>query len=121
MQNKILAVIKKITENLNSIEELTFNKDNTEYYFIFREVIFSVLKRQKASGLGRFSFYMYPHADSISELEMSFDSGEGDEIPLVTLHERDLSIQDKLLISNFYEKLNEKLLGTDEIFDKLLK
>jgi hypothetical protein len=119
MQDKILAVIDKILSNLELITDLEFNKENTEYYFKYKNVIFSLLKRNKNTSWGRYSFYMYPHSDSIEELQFIYEHGDGEEIQSVTLHEKDL--MDKSILSNLYNKLNERSLNADDIFKRLLE
>lgn len=119
MQDKILAVISKILDNIELITDLEFNKENTEYYFKYKNVIFSLLKRSKITSWGKYSFYMYPHSTSIEELEFAYEHGEAEDIQSVTLHEKD--VEDKKILSNLYEKLQERSLNADDIFKRLLE
>lgn len=121
MMDKFLALAKKMAGDLSSVENLLSTDDESEIYFTYKGVVFSLLKREESvDSWGRYSLYMYPKAKGVREVVIAFKSDPDPRIPLVALHERQLPTVEATLLRDLYDRLVRKDLGVDDIFTRLL-
>jgi hypothetical protein len=80
MNNRLVLVLKKILVNKEEVTQINRSwredVDADEFYFVYRDVIFSVMQRSEAGSFGAYSFYMYPTASEIETLMNAYGYGE---------------------------------------------
>jgi hypothetical protein len=120
MNEKVLSLIAQIIENPKQIQEI--HKNANEYYFIYRDRYFSMVKRTDPSEEGDYVFYIYPKAsgplDQVALETTILDPAR--DYPLVSYNDREFGGDGTLLFHRLYSMLEESHLGLDQLFDEIL-
>lgn len=119
MNAKLYSVAQLILKELDRIEDITIGVDTTEFYFIYKDTIFSILKREEPIAFGLYSLYLYPKAKDIGYLKDQFEGSDPETIFMLSMHANE-STSYQIILAKIYNEVYEKYLGLDELFENLL-
>lgn len=119
MNPKLFAVAQLILKELDQIDEIEEFDGINELYFIYKDTVFSIMKRSESTEFGEYSLYLYPKAKAIESVKHEFIHGDPENVFMLTLNASENNTCRNVL-TKIYTEILEKHLGLDEIFENLL-
>lgn len=119
----ISEVLRKFINAPEHIKDVV--KEGDEYFFHYGTATFSAIKRlrQASEELGQYSLYFYPQWSDTTKVlsELSSDPQQSEHLDMIPYHQADLPQRAAEDLTTLYLRLQEKHLGADEAFDKILE
>lgn len=120
MDPKILDIIRKIVNEPDKIDQIVA-AEGTEYFFWFKGVVFSIMYGPNRSGLGLYSFYVYPNWTQPLE-QLAVASARGEEVQVMEFHTGVEGIEAFAeLARQLWQTVHGKHINMDTVFKRVLE
>lgn len=117
---RVVESIRHMTKHVTAMTDVT--KSGNEFYFRFKDHLFSIMQRSESHEWGEYSFFVYPlWTGSIANLIQEFEYNGTENVEMVSFHVNAMDASDaKAAMRDLYFALNAQRSDIDAILDDVL-